>query len=93
MRTTIDIPEDLLRQAKSTAALRGLKLKDLVTSYIEHGLNGATVQLDSELPVKLGHPLPLPKFLPMTDRPIRSFTNAEIDEIFLEQDWEKFGLR
>lgn len=30
MRTTVDIPDELLRRAKSTAALRGRKLKDLV---------------------------------------------------------------
>ena len=30
MRTTIDIPDALLRRAKSEAALRGRKLKDLV---------------------------------------------------------------
>jgi hypothetical protein len=30
MRTTIDIPDDLFRRAKSQAALRGRKLKDLV---------------------------------------------------------------
>jgi len=30
MRTTVDIPDDLFRQAKAEAALRGRKLKDLV---------------------------------------------------------------
>ena len=30
MRTTFDIPDDLFRLAKSEAALRGRKLKDLV---------------------------------------------------------------
>jgi len=30
MRTTIDLPEDLFRQAKAHAALRGKSLKDLV---------------------------------------------------------------
>jgi hypothetical protein len=30
MRTTVDIPDELLRRAKSEAALRGRKLKDLV---------------------------------------------------------------
>jgi hypothetical protein len=30
MRTTVDIPDELLRRAKSQAALRGRKLKDLV---------------------------------------------------------------
>jgi len=34
MRTTVDLPDDLMRRAKSEAALRGRKLKDL----IEEGL-------------------------------------------------------
>lgn len=34
MRTTVDIPDELFRRAKSEAALRGRKLKDL----IEEGL-------------------------------------------------------
>jgi len=29
MKTTIEVPDDLYRQAKAEAALRGLKLKDL----------------------------------------------------------------
>jgi hypothetical protein len=34
MRTTVDLPDELFRRAKSEAALRGKKLKDL----IEEGL-------------------------------------------------------
>jgi hypothetical protein len=30
MKTTIDLPDDLYRQAKAEAALRGRKLKDMV---------------------------------------------------------------
>lgn len=30
MKTTVEVPDDLYRRAKSTAALRGRKLKDLV---------------------------------------------------------------
>ena len=30
MRTTVDIPDDLLRQAKARAALDGLRLRDLM---------------------------------------------------------------
>lgn len=40
MRTTIDLPDDLFRRAKSEAALRGRKLKDL----IEEGLHMALDQ-------------------------------------------------
>ena len=35
MRTTIDIPEDLLRRAKAEAALRGLRLKDIVRDALQ----------------------------------------------------------
>ena len=35
MRTTIDIPDDLLRRTKAEAALRGLRLKDLVREALQ----------------------------------------------------------
>lgn len=38
MRTTIDIPGGLLRQAKAQAALRGLRLKDIVRDALENHL-------------------------------------------------------
>jgi hypothetical protein len=34
MRTTIDIPADLLRQVKAQAALRGVRLKDYVADAL-----------------------------------------------------------
>ena len=40
MRTTIDVPEPLLRRAKAEAALRGLRLKDIVREALEHHLAG-----------------------------------------------------
>jgi hypothetical protein len=36
MRTTIDLPSDLMRAAKVRAAQRGESLKDLFTRAIEH---------------------------------------------------------
>jgi hypothetical protein len=35
MKTTIDLPESLLRKAKATAALRGRKLRELVVDGLE----------------------------------------------------------
>ena len=40
MRTTLDLPDETFRQLKVQAALRGLKLKGLVTQFIERGLDG-----------------------------------------------------
>lgn len=44
MKTTIDLPDELLRQAKATAALRGESLKELVTVALRAQLerHGAT---------------------------------------------------
>lgn len=40
VRTTVDLPESLLRKTKSTAALRGSSMKDLIVRAIEHEVNG-----------------------------------------------------
>lgn len=81
MRTTIDLPDELLRQAKAKAALDGLKLKDLITHYVEQGLKGGppTAPLRrrrSELPVAR----------PATGRSLPSLTNADIQRIFDEEE-------
>ena len=44
MRTTIDLPDSVLRQAKARAALEGLTLKELITSYVVQGLQQGAVQ-------------------------------------------------
>ena len=41
MRTTIDIPERLLRHAKARAALQGLRLKDIVRDALQRHLEHA----------------------------------------------------
>ncbi len=38
MRTTIDIPDELYREAKARAALEGIKLKDLVAQALREKL-------------------------------------------------------
>ncbi len=38
MRTTLDLPDALFREVKAKAALEGVKLKDLLTRYVESGL-------------------------------------------------------
>ena len=38
MKTTLEMPDDLFRRAKTTAAKRGQSLKQLVTTALEHEL-------------------------------------------------------
>jgi hypothetical protein len=54
MRTTVDIPDELFRRAKSEAALRGRKLKDLV----EEGLR---LVLEKEKPATAAKKKPATK--------------------------------
>jgi hypothetical protein len=47
MRTTLDLPDDTFRKLKAEAAMRGFKLKELVTQLIENGLSSGLTQLVS----------------------------------------------
>ena len=38
MRTTLDLPDELFRQVKAKAALKGTTIKELLTRYVETGL-------------------------------------------------------
>lgn len=82
MRTTIELPDELFRMAKSTAALRGLSLKELVKRLIEQGL---TRDVD---PPKLSglRRDPPPLFFPPTGRTLPMLTNAELQEILDVED-------
>lgn len=42
MRTTLDLPDNLFRQAETKAALEGATLQDILTRYIESGLREPT---------------------------------------------------
>ena len=68
MRTTLDIPDGLFREAKVRAAVEGIRLKDLITGALElrlHGAGASSVGTErrrrSVLPVlpASGRPLPL----------------------------------
>jgi hypothetical protein len=72
MRTTIDLPNNLFRQVKSKAALRGETLKEFVRSAIEKEISIEAPA--SSFRVKL----PLIK----SKKPkILSLTNAEIENL------------
>ena len=72
MRTTIDLPNDLFRQVKSKAALRGETLKEFVQSAIEKEISVAAPA--SSFRVKL------PLIKSKTPKTL-SLTNAEIENL------------
>jgi hypothetical protein len=79
MRTTIDIPEHLLREAKAAAAIRGIKFKELVGQFFEQGIK------DLEPVPTISRPRVTP-IIPATNRVPYSLSNAEIEEIFALED-------
>ena len=65
MRTSFDLPDDLMRHLKARAALEGRSLRDLVLELVNRGLKApppSAAQFTSAgLPtVRLGRPLTLP---------------------------------
>lgn len=40
MRTTLDLPDPLFKEVKTRAVQLGVKLKELLATYIEAGLRG-----------------------------------------------------
>ena len=83
MKTTVDRPDELLRQVKARAALSGVKLKDLIALYLEQGLR----QGEGAPPVEPQRRSPLPLILKaVSGRPIPALSAAQIQAIVDEED-------
>jgi hypothetical protein len=72
MRTTIDLPDDLFRQVKSKAALRGETLKEFVQAAIEK-------EISTEAPKK-SFRVKFPLIKSKKPKTL-SLTNAEIENL------------
>ena len=81
MRTTVDLPDDLFRRAKAAAAMRGVKLKDLIASCLERSLGPSGEQQ----PMRIERKLPS-QVRRKTGKPIPALRNAEIEEILIDED-------
>ena len=82
MKTTINIPDDLLLRAKAAAAQRNMKLKDLIVELLEQGLNESGA---------VGQRRPIPVIIQAEGLAIKPLTNTEVDEIFLREDLARLG--
>ncbi len=85
MRTTVDLPEQLLRRVKAAAALKGVPLRAYMATLLERGLS------EPEAPARKGQHRPVPVVLPKTGHPIPAMTNAELDELFLRDELGRMG--
>jgi hypothetical protein len=87
MRTTLDLPDETFHQLKAQAALRGMKLKELVTQFIERGLAAGA---NPSTPLRERPPLPVAIRRDPNAPPTPALTNAELYAILDEQDLEQY---
>jgi len=83
MRTTIDLPDDLYRRAKATAALRGMKLKDLVAEMIERGLSSPVTDRMA-VRARRSRPLPRTVLSERMGKEVPLLSNDELERIQIE---------
>ncbi len=72
MRTTLDLPDPLMRELKARAALEGVKLKDYFTNIVQEAL---------ERPLATGaapQRSPVPVFRRTKAKPMPAMNNADL---------------
>ncbi|MFZ9937827.1 MAG: hypothetical protein ACO3JG_12345 [Luteolibacter sp.] len=83
MRTTIDFPDELFREAKTRAVQQGTTLKSLVIQYVRSGLSAHTPKI-SDPPARRSPPPVAIRRIPGQASP-PAFSNRELHAL-LEQD-------
>jgi hypothetical protein len=87
MRTTFDLPDPLFRAVKTRAVQQGVKLKDLVASYLEAGLRGQAVT-PGEMAPRHRPALPIARKADGSITPAR--TNQELATMLDEEDLAQY---
>lgn len=87
MRTTIDLPEPLLRELKARAALEGVPMKDMVLAFVHAGLSQRTG------PAQAAARSPLPDLVPNKALAMRRLSNAALMAVLDDADARRSGAR
>ncbi len=96
MKTTLDLPDDLMREMKIRAATQGKKLKDVMADTLRSGLFPAIPSQPANRPIimtdpELGHRVvkgpPNPPILKMT---IEEILELEQDTLY-QEDLQRVG--
>lgn len=87
MRTTLDLPDPLMRELKARAALEGVKLKDFLARMVQSALQ-KPLQAQS-LPGRS----PAPVFARPSAKPMPLMSNAELNAILDDHDVLKPDLK
>ena len=98
IRTTMDIPEDFLRQAKSKAALKGMSLKDFVSEALraalyrqlpEAGSGKESSSAKKEQQLYFGKQCVFPLIQGKCGPGLKNLTSEKIHEILEEEEVER----
>ena len=98
MRTTVELPPELMRAAKARAAGQGISLKAFFARAVSEELGRGPLHVREGAPSRRAFELPrtgrvsLPLFGSRRRKGVR-LTNADIEEIFAKEDAEKHGGR
>ena len=86
MRTTIDLPDDLLRRVKARAAMEGVKMKELIALYLQQGLAQTPAGPRAERRRSAVPLLPTPPGVTLP-----ALSNREIEELLTAEEVELVG--
>ena len=97
MKTTLELPDDLMRGMKIRAATQGRKLKDVIADAIRDSLVSKREPLTEAPPLVISrsaHGLPYIKCKPATDKPAPTFEELQslIEDTQLEEDLQRAGI-
>ena len=84
MRTTIDLPEELFREAKTRAVQQGTTFKKLMIQFISSGL-GAQVNANASRKRRIPPPVAIRR-IPGQSLPTLALTNRQLNAILEEED-------
>lgn len=85
MRTTLELPDELVRQAKIEAVERGISLKELIGSALANELGGASSR------GRRSRRLSFPIFTSKAPGSL-ALTNADLSRAESEEDLRRHGL-
>src|SRR5688500_2814293 len=98
MKTTVELPDKLLRQIKLRAVINGQKLKETIADLLRRGLEATSVSTAAaSRPVIKTHPQTgFPYVECPDDAPAQHMTTAEIlaieQQAQLDEDLERLGV-
>ena len=94
MKTTFDLPPDLVREVKLRAVHEGRKLKDVAEELLKRGLNSE--KTSRTVPTATKGTIKLPLFPSPKTAPASRMTTAELlaleQETLLREDLQRVGL-